>query len=434
MQNRVFVLDKHSRPLMPTHPARARQLLKQGRAVIHQRVPFTIRLKDRVDGEGQPVRLKIDPGSKTTGIAIVREDGARAEVLHLAELYHKQGIRKAMEQRRNYRRHRRSANLRYRAPRFNNRARPKGWLPPSLQARVDNVSSWVKRYRRLVPLTAISVEIVRFDTQKLQNPEISGVEYQHGELLSYEVREYLLEKWDRRCAYCGAEGVPLQVEHIVPCSRGGSDRLSNLTLSCGPCNQRKNNQTAVEFGHPEVQVQARQPLKDTAAINTTRWAVYRALVASDLPVEVGTGGWTKYNRTRLGLPKSHALDALCVGASTPDRIAGLEKATVLIIQARGRGQYRRTNVDRYGFPRGYLARRKGVAGFQTGDLVQAIVPGGKYAGTHEGTVQVRQSGYFDISRDGKRIVQGIHARHFRLIQRFDGYSYKREGPVLPLHA
>jgi 5-methylcytosine-specific restriction endonuclease McrA len=387
-------------------------------------VPFTIRLKDRVGGEVQPVRLKIDPGSRTTGLAIVREDGNRIEVLHLAEIHHKWSIKKRLEQRGNYRRRRRSANLRYRKPRFLNRARPKGWLPPSLRARVGNILSWVARYRTLLPVTALSVELARFDTQKLQDPEIKGIEYQQGELAGYEAREYLLEKWGRKCAYCGAENVPLQVEHIVPKIRGGSDRVSNLTLACGPCNQKKGNQTAKEFGHPGIQAQARQTLRDAAAVNATRWALWRALSATGLPIEVGTGGRTKYNRTRLRLPKTHALDALCVGASTPDHIVGMERAGVLSIRVRGRGQYRRTNVNKSGFPRGHLPRRKEILGFRTGDMVQAVVPKGKYAGRHEGAVVVRQSGRFDIKLNSRRVAQGISARHFTQLQRFDGYGYE----------
>ena len=169
---------------MPCHPARARKLLKQGRAVVARRAPFTIRLKDRVGGTVQPVRLKIDPGSRTTGMSLLRECKDDAEVLHLADLHHKRGIRKRMDQRRNYRRRRRSANLRYRPPRFLNRAasQREGRLPPSLGARVDNVETWVRRYRQLAPVSSISVELARFDMQKMQNPEISGVEYQQGEL------------------------------------------------------------------------------------------------------------------------------------------------------------------------------------------------------------------------------------------------------------
>lgn len=226
---------------MSTHPARARQLLKKGRVVIHKRIPFTIRLKDREHGEVQAVRMKLAPSRATTGIALVREAGEVADVLHLAALHHKLSVHQAMNQRRNYRRRRRCANLRYRAPRFNNRRRQKGWLPPSLRSRVDEVSSWVARYRHLAPITAISVETVKFDPEKFQNPDASGVTYQKGKLMGYEVREYLLEKWGRRCAYCGAEGVRLQVEHIIPTSRGGNidartwmHTASHMVISCGP--------------------------------------------------------------------------------------------------------------------------------------------------------------------------------------------------------
>jgi len=120
------------------------------------------------------------------------------------------------------------------------------------------------------------------------------------------------------------------------------------------------------------------------------------------------------------------MEALCVGISTPNRFIGIEKAMVLKIQAMGRGQYRRTNVNKHGFPRGYLERTKMVRGFFNGDFAKAVVPQGKYAGTHEGTVLVRQSGYFDIRKDGKRIAKGINARYFSLIQRFDGYAYEKE--------
>lgn len=412
---------------MPTRPSRANELLRAGRAVVHRLQPFTIRLKDRIGGETQPVRLKLDPGSRVTGIAIVREAGEQAVGLHLAELHHKTDIKKRVDQRRAYRRGRRTRKLRHRAPRFLNRTRPRDWLPPSLRARVGNVLSWVRRYRRLVPITALSVELARFDTQAMQDPEISGVEYQQGELAGYETREYLLEKWGRRCAYCGATGVPLQVEHIIPKSRGGSDRVSNLTLACRQCNERKANRTAAEFGHPRVQEQARQPLQDAAAVNSTRWALWRELTALGLPLEVGTGGRTKYNRTRVGLPKTHALDALCVGASTPEQVS-LNEMGVLTIQTLGRGQYRRTNVSACGFPRGYRTRHKRVQGFQTGDLVRAVIPAGKYARRHMGVVVVRISGYFDLEKNGRRVAQGIHARHFRLLQRSDGYGYE-QAPV-----
>jgi 5-methylcytosine-specific restriction endonuclease McrA len=114
-------------------------------------------------------------------------------------------------------------------------------MAPSLRSRVDNVLTWAKRLINFAPVSGIVVETVRFDTQLIQNPEISGVEYQQGELAGYEVREYLLEKWGRTCAYCGTGNVPLEVEHIVPRVKGGSNRISNLTLSCKPCNQAKGS-------------------------------------------------------------------------------------------------------------------------------------------------------------------------------------------------
>ena len=99
--------------------------------------------------------------------------------------------------------------------------------------------TWVARLCRLCPVTAASQELVKFDLQKEQNPEIAGIEYQQGTLAGYELREYLLEKYDRTCAYCGKTDVPLQVEHIVPRSKGGTDRVSNLTLACKECNTRR---------------------------------------------------------------------------------------------------------------------------------------------------------------------------------------------------
>ncbi|GER85582.1 hypothetical protein KTAU_42160 [Thermogemmatispora aurantia] len=422
----VFVLDKRKKPLMPCSEKRARLLLERGRAVVHRLHPFTIRLKDRLLEESvlQPVGLKLDPGSKVTGVAVVRReeraDGPWDHALHLAVIVHRgDAIRERMQKRAAHRRRRRNANLRYRAPRFNNRRRANGWFPPSLRSWVGNVLSWASRYRRLAPIAFIEIETVRFDTQALQNPEISGVEYQRGELFGYEVREYLLEKWGRRCVYCGAENVPLEIEHIVPRSRGGTDRVSNLTLACRACNQAKGDRTAEEFGHPEVQAKAKVPLKEPAAVNTTRYAIRNGLCAMGREVRSWTGGRTKWNRERFGLPKTHALDALCVGD-----LAGVSSwhALVLEIKALGRGQRCRTNVDAHGFPRGYRMRSKTVRGFRTGDLVRAEVLKGKRTGVHIGPVAVRASGSFRVGK-----ADGISWRCCRLLQRADGYGYMKGG-------
>ncbi|MHB1920119.1 MAG: RNA-guided endonuclease IscB, partial [Acidimicrobiales bacterium] len=242
---RVLVVDRHGHPLMPCHPARARKLLRSGRARTCHRAPFVIRLVDREAKESEVpgVELGLDPGSKKTGVSVFRVDGEGARHgLCSFELEHRgQHIRKKMGQRAGYRRRRRTVNLRYRKPRFDNRTKPKGWLAPSLRHRVGNTMSMVTRLSRWAPVVGVHLELVRFDTQQMENPEVSGVEYQQGTLAGFEVREYLLAKWERRCAYCGAEGVPLNLDHITPKSKGGTNRVSNLALACVPCNQEKDN-------------------------------------------------------------------------------------------------------------------------------------------------------------------------------------------------
>ena len=417
----IFVLDANKQPLDMCHPAKARKLLKEGKAAIYRKEPFTIILKKSV---GQPpeksYRVKIDYGSKHTGIALLKDKN----VCWLAQLEHRTDIKGNLDGRRSYRKRRRSVNLRYRKPRFNNRRRKEGWLPPSLESRVNNIYTIIKRLSKFVPLGYISYENVKFDTQLLQNPDICGIEYQQGELAGYEIREHLLEKFNRTCVYCGAKDVRFEIEHIVPKSRGGSNRISNLAIACHDCNKAKGRRTAEEFGHPEVHNLAKKPLKDAAVVTATRWKVLHTLETFGIPVECGTGGETKYNRISLGLPKEHYYDAVCVGKSTPEELY-FATNTVHFIKATGRGSHQRTNVNASGFPRGYLTRQKQFFGFQTGDMVKVVVSTGKKAGTYYGTVACRKSGSFDVKTRKERI-QGINHKHFSLIQRADGYKYYKE--------
>ena len=425
----VFVLDRKHRTLMLCRPARARRLLKSGRARVVRLFPFTIRLTDRLieDSKLQPVLVKIDPGSRQTGVALVRADEkAHHHALFFVNLVHRgESIRDALTARRNCRRRRRG-NLRHRAPRFLNRTRPQGWLPPSLRHRVDTATAWVAKLVKLAPVTGIVEELVKFDAQKLQNPEISGTEYQQGTLFEYEVREYLLEKFGRRCVYCGAENVPLNIDHVVPKARGGSNRISNLVLSCVNCNQKKDSQPVEVFlkNRPEVLDRIKRRLKTSlahsATVNATRWSLFNALKVFGLPVETGSGALTKLNRHTFGVPKEHWLDALCAG-----RVNGVhypEGMGILQVRCTGRGNYQRTRVDKYGFPRGYLTRQKRVHGFATGDMVEVVVPSGKKAGTYRGRVAVRKSGYFNIQTP-EGVIQGIGWRHCRLLSFNDGYGY-----------
>jgi 5-methylcytosine-specific restriction endonuclease McrA len=378
-----------------------------------------------------PLRLKIDPGSKTTGLAAVND--ATGQVVWAAELSHRsQQVKERLDQRRSRRRSRRSRHTRYRPARYLNRRRRAGWLPPSLESQIANVVTWVKRLRRDAPIGALSLELVKFDTQLLQNAEISRIEYQQGELAGYEVREYLLEKFQRRCAYCGATNVPLQVEHILPRTRGGSNRVSNLTMACKPCNDAKGKQTAAEFGHPTVQAQAKAPLRDAAAVNATRWALYRRLTALGLAVETGTGGRTKWNRTERGLPKTHWLDAACVGANTPERLH-VSGVVPLRITAMGRHSRQMRRTDAYGFPNKQAKATSVVGGLRTGDMVRAHLPASSVkAGVYVGRIAIRASGSCNVTT-ATGTVQGIHWKYCRPLQRGDGYRYEK-GEALPPQA
>ncbi len=427
--NKVFVVDSKLIPLAPCHPAKARKLLRAGAAAVYRTYPFTIVLLHAVAKPvAPPLRVKIDPGSQVTGLAILND--VTGEIVWAAEIEHRgQVIVASLLARRGVRRGRRSRKTRYRKPRFLNRRRRAGWLPPSLASRVANVVTWVARLRRVCPLHAISMELVRFDMQALQNPEISGVEYQHGELAGFEVKEYVLAKWGHQCAYCDATQVPLEVEHIVARGRLGSDRVSNLAIACVPCNQRKGVQDVRDFlAHDPARLarilaQAKAPLKDAAAVNSTRWALYEALQATGLPVEVGTGGRTKWNRSTRGLPKAHWLDAACVGASTPALLWSAGILRPLQIRATGHGSRQMCLMDKHGFPRTRAKQAKHVHGFQTGDIVRAVVPRGKKQGTYSGRIAVRATGSFNI-RTASALVEGISYRYCRLRHHMDGYAYQ----------
>lgn len=410
------MLDREKKPLMPCHPARAKELLKKGKAAVFRRFPFTIILKDRSGGDTQPIAFKIDPGSKVTGVALVADFKRGKEVVWAAEIEHRgQRIVDALTSRSALRRARRSRNTRYRAPRFLNRRRSEGWLPPSLESRISNVTTWVSRMQRFTPVSSASMEFVKFDMQKMENPEISGVEYQQGQLLGYEVREYLLEKWGRECVYCHAKNTPLQVEHIVPKARGGSNRVSNLAIACQPCNKVKGSMTASEFGHPEIQAKALESLKDAAAVNASRWALFGKLKGTTLPIECGSGGRTKFNRTRQGYPKAHWIDAACVGESGAN--VHVHGVVPLHILAMGNGRRQKCVLDAFGFPKAHKKRAKEFCGWRTGDIAVASVPSGKNAGTFAGRVIIRHRMSFRVRS------ASVHPKYLLRIHRADGYDY-----------
>ncbi|MET8470218.1 RNA-guided endonuclease IscB [Streptomyces sp. NPDC006422] len=439
---RVLVLAKDGRPLMPCHPARARELLAKGRAVVARQTPFVIRLKDRTRTEStvDGVQLRIDPGSQGTGFALTdekretRDNGETALTrrgLMSAELGHRgERIARAMRQRAGYRHRRRSANLRHRARRPDNRTHHADWLPPSLRHRVDTITSIATRFCRYAPVTEIHVETTAFDTHSMSaGRQLYGDQYRQGTLAGTDARGHLRDRWSRACAYCGATDGPLNVEHVHPRSRGGSTRIANLVLACAPCNQAKGNGPVSAFlaqdpeRTAEIHAQLKPSLRHAAAMNCVQPVLLRALQRLAVPIRPWPCRTTSDNRSAFGLDKTHTLDALAVAPLDPERGDTIARVPdrVLLIEATGRGSYARTTPDRFGFPRLRRERKKQHFGYVTGDLVRAEIPKGKWAGVRTGRISVRARGQHSLATPGGRI--NVSHVHLRLLQRADGYAY-----------
>jgi hypothetical protein len=506
----VPVLDRRGAPLDPCSEKRARLLLERGRAVVVGHAPFTIRLRDRVLGKSvvHPLECKLDPGSKTTGMAMVRKEDGTDVLVAAVHVEHKTYVSTKLKQRHDYRRRRRSG-LWHRKKRFSNRSpaacascahnavhgrsrcRPcagaraersdgarRRRLPPSLRARVDETLHAVGHQVKLYPVGAVIVEVARFDTQLLRQPGISGKGYQEGLLYESNLREYVLTRDRHACRYCGKSGVVLNLDHVVPRSRGGTTGPGNLVASCVPCNMAKGDATAAEFGHPEVQAQVDVPLKDAAYMNATRYEVADRLRCLGLPVSVSHGGVTRANRVRLGLGKDHYVDALCVGDDVAEHVKDATNGFLAIAEHKGRGSHQRSkpvpskpcwgcgksfsndkkeltkpkskalklrnkfcpscrdkqapdnHYRRKAPPVRFYTHRKSRFGFSTGDLVRADVPNGVHKGTHIGRVGFRESGSFKITV-GKQVLDGVSHKYCRLIKRGAGWSLTMEQrPVL----
>ncbi len=422
MSNRVFVLNPDKTPLMPCTAKRARKMLEAGRAAVFRRYPFTIILKSEAGRQSQPLTLKLDPGSKTTGMALVMEGRTGRKCIWGAELTHRgAAIKMKLIARRALRSSRRSRKLRHRPARFLNRTKPAGWLPPSLMHRVLTIISWARRLDRLTMLDSFSMELVSFDAQKMINPDIQRQDYQKGTLFGTEVRAYLLHKWDGKCAYCGKEG-KLEVEHVHPRSKGGSNSVNNLVVACRPCNEKKGNKSLAEFLAKKpaqlkrVQDELGKSYTDTAAVNATKYRLLDELKTFGYPIETGSGAQTSFNRQEQGYDKAHWVDAACVGDSGAEvRIKPLKP---LRITCMGRGNRQMCGTDKYGFPVRHRTRQKVFFGFQTGDTCKAVVTTGKKAGAYTGRVSVRATGSFKLPQ-----VDGIHHRFFSVLHKGDGYGY-----------
>ena len=418
----VLVIDKHKKPCNTISEAYARRLLFKKQAVIHKRFPFTIRLKnDNAVLKNNSYVVKIDPGSKTTGVAITND---KDSVVMLAEIEHRgHVIKKNLDSRRAVRRKRRNRKTRYREARFDNRTRPEGWLAPSVKSRADNVINFIHKYKKLINIDKVMIESVSFDVAQMTSDDcLIGTGYQQGPLYQKKLRDFIFNKTNGRCSYCGAKAT--EIDHIIPRANGGTDSTYNLTPSCRSCNEKKSNLSLEDFGKLVgknfSKLAPKKLPKDAAIVQSARNYMIREITKLVSNTIIHPSWLTKYNRDQLGLPKEHYYDALSVG-EIPNKFNFLTNK-VLIISAKGRSSRQMCRMDKYGFPRTSPKGSKLVEGFQTGDMVKAIVPNGLKRGEYLGKVAVRSSGQFNIQTKTKTI-EGINHKYCHIIQRGDGYLY-----------
>ena len=419
----VFVLNKSKKPLDMISHAKARILLKNRLAVVHKVYPFTIRLKDNsAVSKDRSYTVKIDPGSKHTGIAIVDD---KDTVAMLTEVEHRGHIiKRDMDSRRVVRNSRRQRKTRYRESRFLNRTKPKGWLAPSVKSRADNVINFIRKYKKLININKIMIEYVSFDTTQMSSDtKLIGTAYQQGPLYNTNLREFVFSKTNGRCSYCGAKAT--EIDHIIAKANGGTNSTFNLTPACRSCNQKKSNLSLKEFGKlmgkDFSKLEPKKLPKDAAIVQLARNYMIREITKLVSNTTTHDAWVTKYNRDSLGLPKEHYYDALSVGEIPTKFNFFTDK--ILVVSAKGRGSRKMCKVDKYGFPRTAAKASESGEGFQTGDMVKAVVSNGLKAVEYLGRVTVRSTGRLNI-KTKSGLTKDIGYKYCHLIQRGDGYTYK----------
>ena len=305
----IYVLDKNNNPLMPTsRNGKVRHLLKDGKAIIVKRNPFTIKLMYDATTFKQDITLGVDAGSKVVGLSATTEKNE----LYASEVILRDDIVDLIATRRQNRRTRRN-NLRYRKPRFLNRvsAKKKGWLAPSIRHKIDTHLTSVSKVCELLPITKIILETASFDIQKIRNPDIQGKDYQEGEQLDFwNVREYVLFKDGHRChGKKGCKEKVLNVHHIESRKTGG-DSPNNLITLCEECHN------AYHKGTLKKEFKRGQSFRDATFMGIMRWSLYGKLKDTYLPLSIAVentyGYLTKNKRIRSGFPKEHCIDAYCI--------------------------------------------------------------------------------------------------------------------------
>ena len=307
--NRVFVLNEHGEPLMPCKPRKARLLLKNKKAKVIKRYPFTIQLLYGSYGYKQPVKLGIDTGQRHVGIAVTSGD----KVLYQGEIELRQDVHKLLHTRKIYRRSRRNRKTRYRKPRFSNRISKKRdglWLPPSVKQKVKHNIDWIKRYLSFLPNPELHIEAGKFDMAKMINPDIKDKQYQHGPLYDWDnVKYYVLARDNYTCQLCHKKNKKLVVHHIIYRSKGGTDRIDNLITLCTDCHTTKNHQPSGKlYDWYIAKKNVAKTFKGATFMNILRKRIMKAFPNAHFQY----GYQTVKQRKDLMLPKGHFTDAIAI--------------------------------------------------------------------------------------------------------------------------
>lgn len=329
----VYVINKNGNPLMPCKPAKAKHLLKAGKAKVIKRTPFTIKLLWDCEENTQEVVAGMDTGSKTIGCAAI----ANGKVVYQSEVQIRQDVSKKMEQRRMYRRNRRSRKTRYRKACWQNRAsmRKKGRLAPSIKSKVDSHLREKKFVESVLPVTLWKVETASFDIHKISNPDVKRWDYQKGNQKDfYNVKAYVLHRDGYQCHKCKTKKGKMHVHHVVFRSNGGTDSPENLIVLCSDCHDKLHK------GEFEIK----------GIRSKTKHATEVGIVKSQLEKQFGDfeetfGYQTKFNREQiLKLPKTHYNDAVAICCEEGEIID--ISSTVYFKKHVSKGDYQQTNGSR----------------------------------------------------------------------------------------
>lgn len=399
----VYVINKQGQALMPTERfGKVRRLLKNSLAHVVCRIPFTIQLDYDTTDYTQPVSLGIDAGSKHIGISATTSE----KELYAADVELRNDIVDKLSTRRELRRTRRS-RLRYRKARFNNRvsSKRKGWLAPSVENKIQTHLTVVEKIHKFLPITNIVVETASFDIQKINNPIISGSEYQQGEQLDFfNVREYVLFRDNHTCQHCkGKSKDKVLNAHHIESRKTGGDSPNNLITLCETCHK------AYHRGEFELNVKRGKSFRDSAFMGIMRWSFYDRLKNIYPNVSMTFGYITKNTRITNNLPKDHYVDARCISGNPVAKPLGY-----YFYQKKVRCQNRQ--IHKANFLKGGRKKLNQapflVKGFRLFDLVE-------YQKDLYYIFGRRDSGFFDIRKlDGTKVNKGsINCKYLRLVDK-----------------